>query len=78
MALVASDPALLNTESTPLRLYVKELRPTAQNGLEITVRRWWVGQAAGGRAGLLMGLAPGSGPTGRPHRGTRVSVGRGP
>ncbi|XP_045052832.2 beta-lactoglobulin [Desmodus rotundus] len=40
MALVASDPALLNTESTPLRLYVKELRPTAQNGLEITVRRW--------------------------------------
>ncbi|XP_054440697.1 glycodelin [Pteronotus mesoamericanus] len=40
IAMVASDIALLNTESAPLRLYVKELKPTAQGGLEVTVRRW--------------------------------------
>ncbi|XP_045702406.1 glycodelin [Phyllostomus hastatus] len=40
MAMVASDAALMNAERAPMRLYIKELRPTAQDGLEITVRRW--------------------------------------
>ncbi|KAF6126235.1 progestagen associated endometrial protein [Phyllostomus discolor] len=40
VAMVASDAALMNAESAPMRLNIKELRPTAQDGLEITVRRW--------------------------------------
>lgn len=51
MAMVASNAALLDTESAPVRLSIKELRPTAQEGLEITVRRWWVGPAGVGGGG---------------------------
>ncbi|XP_054582768.1 beta-lactoglobulin-like [Eptesicus fuscus] len=40
VAMAASDLALLSTQSAPLRLYVQELRPTAQGDMEIMVHRW--------------------------------------
>lgn len=42
MAMAASDIALLDTEGAPLRVYIKELRPTPQNNLEIVLHRRWV------------------------------------
>ncbi|XP_005881895.1 PREDICTED: beta-lactoglobulin-like [Myotis brandtii] len=39
MAMAASDLALLSTQDAPLRMYVKELRPTPQGDLEIMVHR---------------------------------------
>ncbi|KAK1333917.1 hypothetical protein QTO34_004915, partial [Cnephaeus nilssonii] len=40
VAMAASDLALLSTQSAPLRLYVQELRPTAQGDVEIMAHRW--------------------------------------
>lgn len=42
VAMAASDIGLLNTQRAPLRVYVKELRPTPENNLEIVLHRWWV------------------------------------
>lgn len=42
MAMAASDIALLDTEGAPLRVYIKELKPTPQNNLEIVLHRRWV------------------------------------
>ncbi|XP_036892791.1 beta-lactoglobulin-like [Sturnira hondurensis] len=40
MAMGASAAAQLNTQSIPVRLFIKDLRPPAQDGLEITMSRW--------------------------------------
>ncbi|XP_036117552.1 glycodelin [Molossus molossus] len=40
MVMAASDFTLLNTEGAPLRLHLKELRPTPEGNLEIIVHRW--------------------------------------
>ncbi|CAK6433398.1 unnamed protein product [Pipistrellus nathusii] len=40
VAMAASDLALLSTQSAPLRLYVQELRPTAQADMELMMHRW--------------------------------------
>lgn len=47
MAMAASDISLLNTERAPLRVFVKQLRPTPENNLEIVLQRWWVSWAEG-------------------------------
>lgn len=49
MAMAASDLALLSTQSAPLRLYVKELRPTPEGNLEIMVHRWEDGSCVQGK-----------------------------
>uniref|UniRef100_A0A671GA52 Lipocalin/cytosolic fatty-acid binding domain-containing protein n=1 Tax=Rhinolophus ferrumequinum TaxID=59479 RepID=A0A671GA52_RHIFE len=46
MAMAASDISLLNTERAPLRVFVKELRPTPENNLEIVLQRWEDGSCA--------------------------------
>ncbi|XP_074187697.1 beta-lactoglobulin-1-like [Rhinolophus sinicus] len=46
MAMAASSIALLNTERAPLRVFVKELRPTPENNLEIVLNRWEDGSCA--------------------------------
>ncbi|XP_059514804.1 beta-lactoglobulin-like [Myotis daubentonii] len=49
MAMAASDLALLSTQNAPLRMYVKELRPTPQGDLEIMVHRWEDGSCVQGK-----------------------------
>ncbi|KAM5258905.1 beta-lactoglobulin-1-like [Hipposideros larvatus] len=40
VAMAASDIALLNTQSAPLRVYVKELKLIPKDNLEIVLNRW--------------------------------------
>lgn len=62
MAMAASDISLLDSASTPLRMYVQELRPTPEDNLEILTSQRWVcrgppmrawlqGRRAGGQTG---------------------------
>ncbi|XP_022348463.1 beta-lactoglobulin-2-like, partial [Enhydra lutris kenyoni] len=39
MAMAASDISLLDSEASPVRMYVQELRPTPENNLEIILRK---------------------------------------
>ncbi|XP_040487294.1 beta-lactoglobulin-1-like [Ursus maritimus] len=40
MAMAASDISLLDAENAPLRVYVRELRPTPEDNLEIILSKW--------------------------------------
>lgn len=60
VAMAASDIALLNTQSAPLRVYVKELRLIPKDNLEIVLNRWWVSRAKPRRPGSRAGGGQGS------------------
>lgn len=52
MAMAASDIDLLNTQRAPLRVYIKELKPTPKGDLEVVLFRRWVSRAEGQGAWL--------------------------